>query len=270
VAKQPGLGRPEATCAALIPIRKDPSWWGFSQDERRKIFEEQSRHIHVGLQYLPAVARRFHHCRDLGENEPFDFLTWFEYSPADEAAFNRLVAEFRASVEWKYVDREIDIRLLREPPEQTRAADAASRLPCRRIPLAYTWKPWMPRSDSAGQPASSGMPETLKRTGSRTGSPQPNASRCFEPAVDRRTGCGALRGRKPLLRARADGRRTGAVPGLHLARPTDPGGVARPSHGSCRRRAWQHFARSRPRTNRACATQNIGRCTSHRCSSSSA
>ncbi|STN24827.1 Uncharacterised protein [Escherichia coli] len=28
VAKQPSLGRAEATCAALIPIRKNPSWWG--------------------------------------------------------------------------------------------------------------------------------------------------------------------------------------------------------------------------------------------------
>ena len=101
MAKQPSLGRAEATCAALIPIRKNPSWWGLSQDERRKIFEEQSRHIHIGLQYLPAVARRLHHCRDLGENEPFDFLNWFEYSPSDETAFNRLLAELRASVEWQ-------------------------------------------------------------------------------------------------------------------------------------------------------------------------
>src|SRR2546428_7160638 len=31
--------------------------------------------------YLPAIARRLYHCRDLGE--PFDFLTWFEYAPAD-------------------------------------------------------------------------------------------------------------------------------------------------------------------------------------------
>ncbi|HFF8541291.1 TPA: chlorite dismutase family protein, partial [Raoultella ornithinolytica] len=114
-AKQPSLGRAEATCAALIPIRKNPSWWGLAQDERRKIFEEQSRHIHIGLQYLPAVARRLHHCRDLGESEPFDFLTWFEYSPSDEPGFNRLLAELRASVEWKYVDREIDIRLVHEP-----------------------------------------------------------------------------------------------------------------------------------------------------------
>jgi hypothetical protein len=115
VAKQPALGRPEATCAALIPIRKTPVWWGLSQDERRKVFEEQSRHIHIGLQYLPAIARRLHHCRDLGEREPFDFLTWFEYSPSNEAAFNKLVAELRASREWQFVDREIDIRLVREP-----------------------------------------------------------------------------------------------------------------------------------------------------------
>ena len=115
VAKQPGLGRPEAVYAALIPIRKSAAWWGLPQDERRKIFEEQSKHVAIGLRYLPAVARRLHHCRDLGENEPFDFLTWFEYAPAEEAAFNRLVAELRASEEWKYVDREIDIRFVREP-----------------------------------------------------------------------------------------------------------------------------------------------------------
>ena len=99
MAKQPSLGRERATCAALIPIRKNPSWWGLAQDERRKIFEEQSCHIHIGLQYLPAVARRPTIVGTLGESEPFDFLTWFEYSPSDEPGFNRLLAELRASVE---------------------------------------------------------------------------------------------------------------------------------------------------------------------------
>ena len=113
--KQPGLGRPEATCAALIPIRKTATWWNLPQDERRRVFEERSEHIAIGLRYLPAVARRLHHCRDLGPNEPFDFLTWFEYAPADEAAFDALVATLRATEEWKYVDREIDIRLRYEP-----------------------------------------------------------------------------------------------------------------------------------------------------------
>ena len=114
MTRQQGLGRPEATCAALIPIRKNPAWWALTQDERRSVLEERSQHIKIGLRYLPEVARRLHHCRDLSENEPFDFLTWFEYAPTHEAAFDKLVAELRASEEWKYVEREVDIRLVRE------------------------------------------------------------------------------------------------------------------------------------------------------------
>ena len=65
----------------------------------------------LGLQYLPAVARQLYHCRDLGE--PFDFLTWFEYAPEHAAAFEELVAALRATAEWTYVEREVDIRLER-------------------------------------------------------------------------------------------------------------------------------------------------------------
>jgi chlorite dismutase len=114
VAKQEGLGRREATCAALIPIRKNSAWWAMTQDERRRVFEENSAHVATGLRYLPAIARRLHHCRDLSEYEPFDFLTWFEYAPSDSAAFEKLVSELRATEEWKYVDREVDIRLERD------------------------------------------------------------------------------------------------------------------------------------------------------------
>jgi hypothetical protein len=110
-ARSPRLGRPEATRAALIPIRKSEAWWTLPQDERRAIFEERSRHMATGLRYLPAVARRLHHSRDLGE--PFDFLTWFEFAPSDEAGFDELVAVLRATQEWAYVDREVDIRLER-------------------------------------------------------------------------------------------------------------------------------------------------------------
>lgn len=113
-AKQEGLGRPGATCAALIPIRKTAEWWNLPQDERRRIFEERSHHIEIGLTYLPAIARRLYHCRDLSVQEPFDFLTWFEYAPSDAHAFDALVTALRASEEWRYVDREIDIRLTRE------------------------------------------------------------------------------------------------------------------------------------------------------------
>ncbi len=113
VAQQSSLGRPEATRAALIPIRKNTQWWSLTQGDRRAIFEDRSHHVKIGLRYLPAVARRLHHCRDLGENEPFDFVTLFDYAEADSAAFEEVVAELRASEEWKFVDREIDIRLVR-------------------------------------------------------------------------------------------------------------------------------------------------------------
>jgi chlorite dismutase len=107
------LGRESASLAALIPIRKSPIWWKLSQDQRREVFEERSRHIAASMKYLPAIARRLHHCRDLGPSEPFDFLTWFEYAPEHAGLFDELVAMLRATEEWKFVEREVDIRLRR-------------------------------------------------------------------------------------------------------------------------------------------------------------
>lgn len=112
-SKQAPLGRPEATHGALIPIRKNAQWWSLTQNERRAIFEDRSHHTATGLKYLPAIARRLHHCRDLEGSEPFDFLTLFDYAEADSAAFEDLVEALRATEEWKFVDREIDIRLIR-------------------------------------------------------------------------------------------------------------------------------------------------------------
>ncbi len=109
--RQAGLGRPEATRAALIPISKSQGWWALAQDERRELFEETSQHIAIGMQYLPAVARRLYHGRDL--DEPFDFVTWFEYAPRHAPAFEELVSRLRATPEWDYVEREVDIRLAR-------------------------------------------------------------------------------------------------------------------------------------------------------------
>lgn len=82
-----------------------------TQDERRYIMEAQSRHISTGLKYLPAIARRLYHCRDISNSEPFDFLTWFEFEPTNELAFDELLTFLRASEEWKYVVREVDVRL---------------------------------------------------------------------------------------------------------------------------------------------------------------
>jgi chlorite dismutase len=112
--RQEPLQRPQASRAALIPIRKSAAWWELAQDERRAIFEETSQHTRIGLDYLPAVARRLHHSRDLGE--PFDFLTWFEFAPEHEPAFDELLARLRATREWDYVEREVDVRLERDLP----------------------------------------------------------------------------------------------------------------------------------------------------------
>jgi hypothetical protein len=65
------------------------------------------------MKYLPAIARRLHHCRDLPSIEPFDFLTWFDYAPEHANAFEDLVAQLRGTPEWRFVDREVDIRLER-------------------------------------------------------------------------------------------------------------------------------------------------------------
>src|SRR6266849_9150738 len=111
LSRQPALGRPEATRAALIPVTKSESWWQLSQSERRAIFETRPGHIRVGLKYLPAIARRLYHCRDLGG--PFDFLTRFEYAETDAERFEELVAELRRSPEREFVEREVDVRLSR-------------------------------------------------------------------------------------------------------------------------------------------------------------
>ena len=111
-AVQAPLGRRAATFAALIPIKKSAAWWDLTQEERRAIFEDKSHHIAASMKYLPQIARQLYHCRDLGE--PFDFLTWFEFAPADAARFDDLAAALRETEEWRYVTREVDLRLSRD------------------------------------------------------------------------------------------------------------------------------------------------------------
>jgi hypothetical protein len=57
------------------------------------------------------VARRLHHGRDLGAE--FDFLTWFEFPPSAAAEFDELLRRLRATEEWTYVEREVEIRVSR-------------------------------------------------------------------------------------------------------------------------------------------------------------
>ena len=63
------------------------------------------------MKYVSAIARRLFHSREL--LEPFDFLTWFEFTPEHEAAFDEMVHAMRETEEWKYVVREVDLRLTR-------------------------------------------------------------------------------------------------------------------------------------------------------------
>jgi hypothetical protein len=114
VAKQAPIGRSQATCSALILLRKNADWWALTQDERRDILEEQSHHIAIGMRYLPAVARRLLHCRDFATQEPFDFIGFLDFAPEDEPAFDEMLGLLRATHEWSFMDREIDIRLSRD------------------------------------------------------------------------------------------------------------------------------------------------------------
>src|SRR2546430_3829670 len=114
------IGRPEATYAALIPIKKSATWWELTQEERRQKFEDRSHHIAASLKYLPAIARQLYHSRDVGE--PFDFLTWFEYAPADADAFEGLVRTLSPPADLRYVQRERDMRMERERLDAARRA----------------------------------------------------------------------------------------------------------------------------------------------------
>lgn len=98
VAIQEDLGRSATTLAAFILIRKSEAWWNLAQDERRKIMEIKSRHTQTGMKYLPIIARKLFHCRDIGEW--FDFMTWFEYAPSDVAAFEELLEALPKTEEW--------------------------------------------------------------------------------------------------------------------------------------------------------------------------
>ena len=80
---------------------------GAEPDERREILEAKSHHIPGSSSSLQ--ARQLYHCRDLGE--PFDFITWFEYAPEHATMFEELVAMLRATEEWTFVEREVDLRL---------------------------------------------------------------------------------------------------------------------------------------------------------------
>jgi chlorite dismutase len=97
--------------AALILLRKRDEWWALTQDERRAVLEEDSHHIAIGMRYLPAVARHLLHCRDLSDQAPFDFIGFLDFAPDSATAFDEMLMQLRATREWSFMEREIDIRL---------------------------------------------------------------------------------------------------------------------------------------------------------------
>lgn len=107
-----GPGRPGRHGRDAARPRSDVGGSTAAITNRRSAPRDRSHHIATGLEYLPAVARRLLHGRDLGE--PFDFLTWFEYAPADAGAFEELVGRLRETEEWRYAKREVDVRLARD------------------------------------------------------------------------------------------------------------------------------------------------------------
>ena len=56
------------------------------------------------------MSRQLVHCRDQ-PGAQFDFLTWFEFKPEDESRFDELLMKLRATLEWGFIEREVELRL---------------------------------------------------------------------------------------------------------------------------------------------------------------
>ncbi len=102
-ADQLPLGRPEARCAVLLAVRMTPEWWHRVEEDRRA--------LSATIEHGPAISRRIH--RALDRDEPFDVLTWFEFPPDHQAEVNGMLAGLQESHEWPFVERAVQIRLIR-------------------------------------------------------------------------------------------------------------------------------------------------------------
>src|SRR5262249_19112904 len=107
--KQEMLLRPQATCAALIPIRKTAAWWDLAQDERRAI-SRGAISAHRNWYGIPAGR---------SETLASQPRTWrairlpdlVRVRPEHADAFEEMVRRLRSTAEWRYVEREVDIRV---------------------------------------------------------------------------------------------------------------------------------------------------------------
>lgn len=98
--------------AALVLIRKSEEWWNLAGETRQDIIEARSRQIDARLRRRQPFARRLTLQRDA--SHAFDFLTWFEFDAKDATLIDELSRAIRATDEWNYVEREIEIRLSKQ------------------------------------------------------------------------------------------------------------------------------------------------------------
>jgi hypothetical protein len=106
----------DAVCV-VIPLTKSEAWWQLALDERDAMFRGSTRpgHIEVGLAYARSIVRKLYHARPLS-GAGFDFVTYFEFHPADRAKFEALLSALRdpeRNPEWSFVERESEIWLSR-------------------------------------------------------------------------------------------------------------------------------------------------------------
>lgn len=107
--------------AVLIPIRKSNDWWALAQDQRHAHFRASTLrpgHVAIGERFATCIYRRLYHARYLPGSD-WDFLTYFEFSPANRAAFIDLLAQLRdprQNPEWRFVEEEIEIWMTKQPP----------------------------------------------------------------------------------------------------------------------------------------------------------
>jgi hypothetical protein len=107
----------DAVCV-VIPLTKSEAWWQLAQDERDAMFRGATRpgHVEVGLAYARSIVRKLYHARPL-PGAGFDFVTYFEFYPADRPKFEALLAALRdpeQNPEWSFVERECEIWLSTE------------------------------------------------------------------------------------------------------------------------------------------------------------
>jgi hypothetical protein len=107
----------DAVCV-VIPLAKSEAWWQLALDEREAMFRGATRpgHLEVGLPYARSIVRKLYHSRAL-PGTGFDFVTYFEFSPADRPRFEARLAALRdpeQNPEWSFVTRESEIWLTRQ------------------------------------------------------------------------------------------------------------------------------------------------------------